>query len=421
MTTSEMANALEEVNKGFEELKKSVGAEADKRVQAAVDVLEKEKIEKINESINAMMDSINAHNDEMKANAEKLAQFELGEQGDADKLSPQERKYEAAFDKFFRTGKNEDQISSMIEEGGIKAALSVGSDEDGGYTVPVEWDRTITDKLKQISAMRNFATVTNVSGRGFTRLFNIRGTASGWVGETAARPETDGPTLQPYTYAFGEIYAMPGITQRLLDDSEIDIDGWLASEVGTEFDFQEGEAFVNGDGDNKPRGLLTYTEADELALGASLRHPLGHIKEVTSGAAADLTPDGLVDLIYDVESTRATNASLYMNRRTQGIVRKMKDGDGNFLWQPPFQAGEPATLLGVSQRELVGMPDVAADAIPVFYGDMGMVYNIFDRFGVRVLRDPFTNKPYIMFYTTKRVGGGLWNPEYGRYHRVSAA
>ena len=150
-----------------------------------------------------------------------------------------------------------------------------------------------------------------------------------------------------------------------------------------------------------------------------MRHPLGPILEVNSGLAAALATDGLIDLQYDLPSDRSQGAGFYMNRKTMAVVRKLKDGDGNLIWAPTLAANQPSTLLGSPVMELSGMPDVAADAIPVFYGNMEMVYRIFDRLGIRILRDPYTAKPYVLFYTTKRVGGGLWNPEWGRYHRVA--
>ena len=156
----------------------------------------------------------------------------------------------------------------------------------------------------------------------------------------------------------------------------------------------------------------------EVEVGA--QHPLGPISEVNSGAAAALTTDGLLDLQYDLPSNRSQGAEFFMNRKTMGTIRKFKDANDNYIWQPSYASGQPSTLLGSACRELDGMPDIAANAIPVIYGNMPMLYRIFDRVGVRVLRDPYTAKPYVLFYTTKRVGGGLWNPEWGRYHRVAA-
>lgn len=379
------------------------------------DVVTTEKLTRIDASITALnssLDDVNARIAGLSVN---------GGGGGDDGLTDAEREYTAKFDEWFRTGEGERSLKALARDGGIRAAYSVGSDPDGGYTAPIEWDRTITDARVEVSPMRNYASVQSVSGQGFKRLYNLHGTEASWVGETAGRPQTDGSTLAEYEFSFGEIYAMPAATERVLEDSEIDIAAWLSGEVNIEFARQEGLAFINGDGVNKPKGLLRYDAATEAALPAAQRHPLGPVSEVPTGDANGLSPDGLIDLIYDLPEDRSQGAALYANRKTHAGMRKMRDGDGNFLWQPPFQAGQPAQILGQPIRELSGLPDVAAGAIPVVFGNMSEGYRIFDRVGMSVLRDPYTNKPFILFYTRKRVGGGLWNPEWLRYHRVGAA
>lgn len=317
--------------------------------------------------------------------------------GETESLSADERQYAQDFGAWFRTGRNEDAIESAISSGKIKAATSVGSDEDGGYTAPVEWDRSITDKRVEVSEMRQYATVQSVSGQGFTKLYNLGGTSSGWVGETDARGETDTSKLAPYSFAFGEIYANAAASKRVLDDSELDIAAWLAGEVNLEFALKEGSAFMGGDGTNKPKGVLNYDATAEAALAASARHPLGPILEKSSGAAAGLTSDGLIDLVYNLPANRSKGAALYANRKTMARIRKMKDGDGNYLWERGFEKGQPGAVLGQPLRELSGAADVAANAIPVLFGNMAETYRIFDRTGTTLLRDPYTNKPYVMF------------------------
>lgn len=168
---------------------------------------------------------------------------------------------------------------------------------------------------------------------------------------------------------------------------------------------------------NKPFGILTYVEGAANAA----KHPFGAIKAVNSGAAAAITSDGLIDLIYDLPSAFTANATFAMNRKTQGTVRKLKDGQGNYLWQPSLVAGQPATLGGFPLQDVAAIPDVAANATAVLFGDFKQTYTVYDRVGVRVLRDPFTNKPYVQFYTTKRVGGGVHNPEPMRALKIAAA
>lgn len=404
---------LESLQKAFQEFK-TTHADQMQGVNAKFDdVVTREKFDRINEDLGTMQATLEDF-------GMKLAAGQVGADGAGDGLSEPEREYRAKFENWFRTGEDEREIKSLMRSGGVRAAYEVGENDKGGYTAPVEWDRTITDKRVEISPMRRYASVQSVTGQGFTKLYNLRGTAAAWVGEKAARPGTDGSELAEYAFQFGELYAMPGATERILEDSEINIQAWLADEVNTEFARQEGLAFVDGDGVNKPKGLLRYTAAAEGALAANLRHPLGPVGSVSTGAASALTVNGLIDLIYDLPEDRSQGAALYANRLTHAALRKMTDGDGNLLWQPSFAAGEPPTILGQPIRELSGLPNVGAGTIPIVYGNMAEGYRIFDRVGMSMLRDPYTNKPFIMFYIRKRVGGGLWNPEWLRYHTVGA-
>jgi HK97 family phage major capsid protein len=411
--TGEIKAAIDGVNRAFEEFKAEHTKEISDIKAGLGDVVQSEKVERINEQIGVMSAAIDDLNVKMALGNVPAK--------DGEDTSPEMQEYKSNFNDWVRTGEGEGKVRSANRPDGVMASMSVGSNPDGGFTAPVEWDRQITDKLALVSPMRRFASQQNVRGQGFKHLYNMHGAGSGWVGETAARPETNSSKFAEYAFKFGEIYANPGITQTLLEDSEIDIAAYLAGEVDLEFAQQEGVAFLSGDGANKPKGVLMYDATAETALPAGEKHPLGPVLEVNSGAAAALTADGLIDLVYGIPSERITPSSaLYLNRKTHASIRKMKDGQDNYLWQPPFQAGQPAQVLGHAVNELSGMPDVAANAIPVIFGDMAQGYRIFDRVGVQVLRDPYTNKPYVMFYTRKRVGGGLWNPEFIRYHRVAA-
>lgn len=407
-----------ELNKDWESFKASM-AEKDKELAKRFDdVVTTEKLERIEASISETNAKYEAEIDKLNA---RLAAISVNAPDDG--LSDAEREYKVTFEEWFRTGEGESKVKAALKSGQIRAAgeYSVGEDDRGGYTAPIEWDRTITDQRVEISPMRRFASVQSVTGQGFKRLYNLHGTASAWVGETDARTQTAGSVLAEYAFSFGEIYAMPAATQRILEDSEISIEQWLASEVNIEFARQEGLAFINGDGVDKPKGILKYDATTEGALPPAQRHPLGPIAEVPTGDANALTADGLIDLVYDLPEDRSQGAAMFANRKTHATIRKMKDGQDNYLWQPPFQAGQPAMVLGYPIHELSGLPDIAAGAIPVLFGNMAETYRIFDRVGMSVLRDPYTNKPYVLFYTRKRVGGGLWNPEWMRYHRVGVA
>lgn len=379
---TELKALVESLNKAFSDFKAEHTKQLEEVKKGNQDALQALKVERINDEIGQLQASV----DELNL---KLA---AGQMGSGQKLADPE--YTEAFQAHFRKGV-------------VQASMNKGAADEGGYLAPTEWDRTITDRLLQVSPIRSMAAHIRISGDGFTKYFNNRGTTSGWVGEAAARPETNTPTLGALTYKTGEIYANPAATQQMLDDSEINLESWLAGEVETEFSYQEGIAFLTGDGANKPNGLLTYVTGGTNAT----KHPWGAIATVNSGAAAEITGDGLLDLIYALPSEYTQNATLCANRSSLGKLRKLKDGQGNYLWQPSFQAGQPATLSGQAVRELAGLPDIVAGSTPIVFGDFRRGYLVVDRAGIRVLRDPYTNKPFVHFYTTKRVGGGLLNPD----------
>lgn len=359
------------------------------------DVVRAEKIERINATIGELQAEID------RMNARAAAQAVPG----------------GGLQRPLRDADYSQAFMAHMRRGDVQASLTKGTAAEGGYLAPVEWDRTITDKLRLISPMRQLASAISISGPGFTKLFNLLGTASGWVGETAARPTTATPTFGPMTYTPMELYANPNATQQMLDDSEVDLETWLAGEVETEFAQKEGLAFVSGTGAGVPPGILTYVTGGANAAV----HPYGAILLRASGLAAAIAADNFVDLVYDLPQAFQANAKWALNRNTLAIVRKFKDADNNYLWQPSYVAGQPSTLLGYPVVEVPDMPNVAANAIPVLFGDFARTYLIVDRIGTRVLRDPFTNKPYVQFYTTKRVGGGLLNPEPMKGLRVATS
>ncbi len=312
---------------------------------------------------------------------------------------PAQAEHKAAFQAYMRTG----------EAAGLKGleekALSAGSGPDGGYLVPATVEREVLRRLAAVSPIRSIASVRVISGGQYKRAFSTAGAAAGWVGEAAARPQTTSPTLAELSFPAMELYAMPAATQTLLDDAVVDVDQWIAEEVETAFAEQEGTAFVKGDGVNKPRGFLASPVVDEAtwAWGS-----LGTVKTGVAGAfPASGAPDLFITLIYALRAGYRQNASFVMNRKVQSTIRKFKDTAGNYLWAPPATAGTPATLLGFPVVEAEDMPDMATDSLSVAFGDFKRGYLVVDRAGVRVLRDPYSAKPYVLFYTTKRVGGGV--------------
>lgn len=307
--------------------------------------------------------------------------------------------HKAAFEAYVRSGR--EQTLRPLE---VKA-LQAGSDPDGGYLVPDETETQIMRRLSTISPIRAIAGNRQVSSSTYKKPFAVSGPQSGWVGETDARPETASPQLAELTFPAMELYAMPAATASLLDDAAVDMDQWIAEEVETAFAEQEGAAFVNGDGVNKPTGFLQAPQVDEASWAWG---SLGTLKTGQSGGFPAVDPaDTLIDLIYTLKSGYRQNARFVMNRKTQAAVRKFKDGDGNYLWQPPSGAGSAASLLNFPITEAEDMPDIAADTASIAFGDFRRGYLVVDRMGVRLLRDPYSAKPYVLFYTTKRVGGGV--------------
>ena len=307
--------------------------------------------------------------------------------------------HKAAFAAYVRSG----------EAGGLKQleakALSAGSGPDGGYLAPSTVEGEILRRLANASPIRSLATVRTISSGTYKKAFSTTGPASGWVAETAAHPQTGSPALAELSFPAMELYAMPAATQTLLDDAIVNIDQWIAEEVESAFAEQEGAAFVNGDGTDKPKGFLAYpTVADASWSWGNI----GVLNTGVAGAFAASNPsDVLVDLVYALKAGYRQNASFVMNRKTQAAIRKFKDANGQYLWQPPASAGAPATLLGFPLVEAEDMPNIANNAVSIAFGDFRRGYLVVDRAGVRILRDPYSAKPYVLFYTTKRVGGGV--------------
>ena len=314
-------------------------------------------------------------------------------------VEPHVREHKAAFRAYMRSG--EAATLKSLEE----KALSSGSGPDGGYLVPQPAEREILRRLSTMSPIRSIASVREISTSTFRKAVSAAGPAAGWVAEADARAESGTQQLVDLSFPAMELYAMPAATQTLLDDSAVDIEQWIAEEIDTVFAEQEGAAFVNGNGVNKPTGFLAYPKAAQSAWawGKTAYVPTG-----AAGAFAATDPsDVLIDLVYALRAGYRQNARFVMNRKTQAAIRKFKTATGEYLWQPPASLGATATLMNFPLVEAEDMPDVAADSYSVAFGDFARGYLIVDRIGIRILRDPYSTKPYVLFYTTKRVGGGI--------------
>ncbi len=309
------------------------------------------------------------------------------------------REHKAAFEAYVRRGD-----SAALRQLEVKA-LSAGSGPDGGCLVPPEVETEIGARLAAISPIRSIASVRTVSANVYKKPFMTSGPAVGWVGETDARPQTGSPVLDELNFPVMELYAMPAATATLLEDAAVNIDQWIASEVELAFAAQEGAAFVAGDGVARPKGFLSYPT---VANASWQWTKIGYIATGVAGNWPASSPsDVLVDLIYSLKAGYRQNGVFVMNRKTQSTIRKFKDTTGQYLWQPPGVLGGRATLLNFPVVELEDMPDIGADAYAIAFGDFTRGYLVVDRAGVSVLRDPYSAKPYVLFYTTKRVGGGV--------------
>ena len=312
---------------------------------------------------------------------------------------PLPSEHKNAFHAYLRSG--DDRLMRALDT----KAMSYGSAQDGGYLVPPETEAEIGRRLTALSPIRSLASVRQVSSAILKKPFSVTGPAVGWVAETADRTQTATTTLAELQFPTMELYAMPAATATLLDDAVVDLDQWISGEVEAAFAEQEGTAFVSGDGTNRPKGFLSYTQAAESAWA------WGKIGYVPTGVAGDLPASDpanvLIDTVYSLKAGYRQNANWVMNRKTQAAIRKLKDDNGNYLWLPPAAPGQRALLMGFPVVEAEDMPAIASNATPIAFGDFGRGYLVVDRAGVRVLRDPYSAKPYVLFYTTKRVGGGV--------------
>jgi len=315
-----------------------------------------------------------------------------------------------------------DRYVRQGHEAGVELkSFSGASGGAGGYAVPREIDQLIGATLKAISPIRAIANVVRTGTAGYRKLVTAGGIVSGWASETGARAETGTPVFNEIAPPSGELFANPAASQAMLDDAQFDVEAWLASEIAREFAAAEGAAFVNGNGTNKPKGFLTYATSNE----ADSVRAFGSLQYVASGAAggfaASNPQDRLIDLVQSLRAPYRQGASFVMNGATLSVIRKMKTSDGAFIWQPGLSGGQPATLLGYPVVEAEDMPDIAANSLSIAFGNFQAGYVIAERSETSILRDPFSNKPFVHFYAVKRIGGAVANSEAIKLMKFSAS
>jgi HK97 family phage major capsid protein len=309
----------------------------------------------------------------------------------------EQTEYKDAFTSYVRRG---DEAALQVLE---KKNLSTLVDADGGYMVPQTLISKLEKDLSDVSVLRRLANVMQVSSSSVDLLLNTTGAAAGWTGEQDDRNTTDSPQVQKLVVPVHEMYAKPRATQKLLDDASINVEQWLSESVAHRLAALENRAFLYGDGDKKPTGILTFDTAATASWG--------HFAHVTYEAANLI--DNLVDMFAGIKGEYLNDACWLMSRATLAVVRKLKDQDGRHIWQPSLDAATPSTLLGHKVEICDELPALGTEDahISIIFGNFKRAYQVVDRQGTTVLRDPYSSKPYVEFYTTKRVGGNVVNFE----------
>lgn len=420
---SQLKDTIEKLNNAWTEFK----AENDRRLKEVeakgrADPLTEEKVNKHSAAIGELQAKVNT----LFADAQKEAQKAVDTvrtdlQGQLDDLTAKyqrkggpgsdpaetvKKAHSKAFDAYLRKGDGrplrdfDGQVPSDLRN-----TITVGSDTEGGYLAPSTLDSEIEKYERDNTPMRELCKVITVSNENYAKLVKQGEAGSGWVGEQEARPTTGTPTWAELVPFFGEVYAKPKMTQKALDDAMINLEAEIGEDIGIEFGEQENDAYTRGNGIKKPKGILGYT----MSTSVDGTRTLGEVQKIHSGSSGAFSADKLIDLVHSLKRGYRKNALWQIAALGVAAIRKLKDGQNNYLWQPSYVLGEPEKLLGYGIVENDDVPAPAADALAAMFGDFRRAYTICDVRGTRLLRDPFTDKPFVVFYATKRVGGFLVN------------
>ena len=337
----------------------------------------------------------------MKQQEERLNMTYMSQRPQLSTSDMVEAPHQKAMDAYLRSGDDDGLRSLALEGKSMNTAVSA----EGGYLVDPQTAETVKSVLTSSASIRSIATVVNVEATSFDVLVDRTEMGAGWATENGSTQETDTSLFDRISIPLHELSAMPKASQRLLDDAAFDVEGWLATRIADKFATSEAAAFITGDGIDKPRGFLVYPNIDEQSW------TWGSLGYVATGASGDFEAskpsDAIVDLVYALGAKYRANASFVMNSKTAGAVRKMKDADGRFLWTDSLAAGQPSQLMGYPVLIAEDMPDIGVDTTAIAFGDFGAGYTVAERPDLRVLRDPFSAKPHVLFYATKRVGGDV--------------
>lgn len=415
----EIKQKLDELQKAWKEQRDSYEAQSKEIKKGFDDVIRKEELDrrdaKIDETIESITKEIAAlkrpqlggsdeNSEEVKSFNVALISHAMAASRPAKNATAQEfAEYKAAFSAWMREGK--DNLSPEQVK-----ALSVGSDPDGGYMVTPDTSGRIVKKVFETSPMRQICSVVSISTDRIEGKEDLDEASAGWVGETAARPATATPQLGIWEIPVHEVYAKPEVTQKFLDDAAMNAEQWLADKIGQKMARMENTAFVTGDGIRKPKGLTAYTTAADSGTGVTWGS-IGHIVTGANGAFAASNPiDNIYELIGLLKAEYLMNSRFLTRRKVITLMKKFKDSTGQYLWSPPT-ANTPESFAGYPIARAEDLPDLGAGSLSLYFGDFREAYTIVDRAGIRTLRDPYSNKPYVQFYATKRVGGGMVNYE----------
>ncbi len=309
--------------------------------------------------------------------------------------------HQKAMQAYLRNG-DDDGLRGLVLEG---KAMNTAVSAEGGYLVDPQTADTVKSVLLNAASIRAIANVVTVEATAFDVLIDHTDIGSGWASETANLTETETPQIDRISIPLHELSALPKASQRLLDDSAFDVEIWLAERIADKFARAESAAFISGDGVDKPKGFLAHTAV------ANNSWTWGNLGYVATGESGDFpsvgASDVIIDLVYALGARYRANATFVMNSKTAGAVRKMKDADGRFLWGDSLTAGEPARLMGYPVLIAEDVPDITSGATAIAFGDFAAGYTIAERPDLRILRDPFSAKPHVLFYATKRVGGDV--------------
>jgi len=402
----DLKEMIETIGQSFEEFKAANDLRIKELEKGKSDPVLAEKVDKISADLSKMAEM----KKQLEAIETAVAKMDFPGGGDTNPNAKIKKAHAKAFDTWFRKG-----IEGDLKDLQIQASLSTLSDPDGGFLVPEEMEATIDRIATTVSAMRRICTVRRIGTSEYKKLVSQGVSDAGWVAEKGSRAETDTPTLRQIIINTKELYANPAITQEMLDDARLDVAAWLGDEVSMDFNEQEGDAFIGGNGVEKPKGIAAYT------MVANASYAWGKVGYIASGHATQLNnADKLIDLQHALKSVYRNGAVWLMADSTVNQIRKLKDGEGNYLWRPGLAENASDTLLGKPVEVDDNVDAIGKDKYAVFFGNFKRGYLIVDRYGIRVLRDPYSNKPYIHFYTTKRVGGGIVMYEAIKALKISA-